>query len=162
MFCTRLLSKMIYNSALNFVFTVSLHSWFLTCLLKNIDNYKLLHLIHCYSSLFMQAAEGNIVVSSSSDHSLTVWKELEQKPLHQFKSNSDPIHALDLYGSEIITGTVANKIGIYSLLDSSSQPNSTTKLSSENFKGTLTNLAVLPTKRLLLLGSDNGIIRLLA
>lgn len=112
--------------------------------------------------LFMQGAEGNIVVSSSSDHSLTVWKELEQKPLHQFKSNSDPIHALDLYGSEIITGTVANKIGIYSLLDSSSQPNSTTKLSSENFKGTLTNLAVLPTKRLLLLGSDNGIIRLLA
>nr|DBA34220.1 TPA: hypothetical protein GDO54_001800 [Pyxicephalus adspersus] len=112
--------------------------------------------------LQMKAAEGNILVSSSSDHSLTVWKELEQKPLHQFKSNSDPIHALDLYGSEIITGTVANKIGIYSLLDSSSQPNSTTKLSSENFKGTLTNLAVLPTKRLLLLGSDNGIIRLLA
>lgn len=112
--------------------------------------------------LQMKAAEGNVVVSSSSDHSLTVWKELEQKPLHQFKSNSDPIHALDLYGSEIITGTVANKIGIYSLLDSSSQPNSTTKLSSENFKGTLTNLAVLPTKRLLLLGSDNGIIRLLA
>ncbi|KAM9319278.1 WD repeat-containing protein 81 [Gastrophryne carolinensis] len=112
--------------------------------------------------LQMKAAEGNLVVSSSSDHSLTVWKELEQKPLHQFKSNSDPIHALDLYGSEIITGTVANKIGIYSLLDSSPKPNSTTKLSSENFKGTLTNLAVLPTKRLLLLGSDNGVVRLLA
>ncbi|XP_053313070.1 WD repeat-containing protein 81 [Spea bombifrons] len=112
--------------------------------------------------LQMKAADGNIVVSSSSDHSLTVWKELEQKPLHHFKSNSDPIHAFDLYGSEIVTGTVANKIGIYSLLDSSSQPNSTTKLSSENFKGTLTHLAVLPTKRLLLLGSDNGVVRLLA
>ncbi|XP_073421776.1 WD repeat-containing protein 81 isoform X1 [Dendrobates tinctorius] len=112
--------------------------------------------------LQMKAADGNLIVSSSSDHSLAVWKELEQKPLHQFKSNSDPIHALDLYGSEIITGTVANKIGIYSLLDSSTQPNSTTKLSSENFKGTLTNLAVLPTKRLLLLGSDNGVVRLLA
>ncbi|KAM8975356.1 WD repeat-containing protein 81 [Pelodytes ibericus] len=112
--------------------------------------------------LQMKAADGNIVVSSSSDHSLTVWKELEQKPIHQFKSNSDPIHAFDLYGSEIVTGTVANKIGIYSLLDSSSQPNSSTKLSSENFKGTLTNLAVLPTKRLLLLGSDNGVVRLLA
>ncbi|XP_056414671.1 WD repeat-containing protein 81 isoform X2 [Hyla sarda] len=112
--------------------------------------------------LQMKASDGNIIVSSSSDHSLTVWKELEQKPLHQFKSNSDPIHALDLYGSEIITGTVANKIGIYSLLDSSTQPNSTTKLSSENFKGTLTNLAVLFNKRLLLLGSDNGVVRLLA
>ncbi|XP_053562202.1 WD repeat-containing protein 81 isoform X2 [Bombina bombina] len=112
--------------------------------------------------LHMKAVEGNIVVSSSSDHSLTVWKELEQKPLHQFKSSSDPIHAFDLYGNEIVTGSGANKIGIYSLLDSSSQPNSTTKLSSENFKGTLTNVAVLPTKRLLLLGSDNGAVRLLA
>uniref|UniRef100_A0A8C5MJS3 WD repeat domain 81 n=1 Tax=Leptobrachium leishanense TaxID=445787 RepID=A0A8C5MJS3_9ANUR len=112
--------------------------------------------------LQMKAADGNIIVSSSSDHSLTVWKELEQKPIHQFKSSSDPIHVFDLYGSEIVTGTVANKIGIYSLSDSSSQPNSSTKLSSENFKGTLTNLAVLPTKRLLLLGSDNGIVRLLA
>ncbi|KAG8450775.1 hypothetical protein GDO86_003152 [Hymenochirus boettgeri] len=112
--------------------------------------------------LQMKASEGNILVSSSSDHSLTVWKELEQKPLHQFKSNSDPIHVFDLYGSEIVTGTVANKIGIYSLLDSSSLPNSTTKLSTENFRGTLTSLAVLPNKRLLLLGSDNGVVRLLA
>eukprot|EP00079_Xenopus_tropicalis_P011388 XP_002937192.1 PREDICTED: WD repeat-containing protein 81 [Xenopus tropicalis] len=112
--------------------------------------------------LQMKAADGNIVVSSSTDHSLTVWKELEQKPLHQFKSNSDPIHVFDLYGNEIVTGTVANKIGIYSMLDSLALPNSTTKLSSENFRGTLTNLAVLPTKRLLLLGSDNGVVRLLA
>nr|XP_033777390.1 WD repeat-containing protein 81 isoform X2 [Geotrypetes seraphini] len=112
--------------------------------------------------LHMKAAEGNIVVSSSSDHSLTVWKELEQKPVHQYKSVSDPIHAFDLYGHEIVTGTVANKIGIYSLLDPSTRPNSTTKLSSENFRGTLTSLAVLPTKRLLLLGAENGIIRLLA
>ncbi|KAM4795186.1 WD repeat-containing protein 81 [Rhinophrynus dorsalis] len=112
--------------------------------------------------LQMKAADGNIVVSSSSDHSLTIWKELEQKPLHHFKSNSDPIHAFDLYCNEIVTGTVANKIGIYSLLDSSTQPNSTTKLSTENFRGTLTNIAVLPTKRLLLLGSDNGVVRLLA
>ncbi|MEE6514885.1 hypothetical protein FKM82_023286, partial [Ascaphus truei] len=110
----------------------------------------------------LQAADGNIVVSSSSDHSLTVWKELEQKPLHQFKSTSDPTHAFDLYDSEIVTGTVANKIGIYSLFGSSALPNSSTKLSSENFRGTLTNLAVLPTKRLLLLGSDNGVVRLLA
>uniref|UniRef100_A0A673VEC5 WD repeat-containing protein 81 n=1 Tax=Suricata suricatta TaxID=37032 RepID=A0A673VEC5_SURSU len=108
----------------------------------------------------LQAVEGSVLVSSSSDHSLTVWKELEQKPTHHYKSASDPIHTFDLYGSEVVTGTVANKIGVCSLLEPPSQ--ATTKLSSENFRGTLTSLALLPTKRHLLLGSDNGVIRLLA
>ncbi|NXV10238.1 WDR81 protein, partial [Cettia cetti] len=112
--------------------------------------------------LQIKAAEGNVLISSSSDHSLTVWKELEQKPLQHYKSASEPIHAFDLYGNEVVTGTVANKIGVYSMLESSALPTSTTKLSSENFRGTLTSLAVLPTKCHLLLGSDNGIIRLLA
>lgn len=112
--------------------------------------------------LQIKAAEGNVLISSSSDHSLTVWKELEQKPLHHYKSASEPIHAFDLYGNEVVTGTVANKIGVYSMLESSALPSSTTKLSSENFRGTLTSLAVLPTKCHLLLGSDNGVIRLLA
>lgn len=110
--------------------------------------------------LQIKAVDGGILVSSSSDHSLTVWKELEQKPTHHYKSASDPIHTFDLYGSEVVTGTVANKIGVCSLLESPSQ--ATTKLSSENFRGTLTSLALLPTKRHLLLGSDNGVIRLLA
>ncbi|XP_008563906.1 PREDICTED: WD repeat-containing protein 81 isoform X1 [Galeopterus variegatus] len=110
--------------------------------------------------LQIKAVEGSVLVSSSSDHSLTVWKELEQKPTHHYKSASDPIHTFDLYGSEVVTGTVANKIGVCSLLEPPSQ--ATTKLSSENFRGTLTNLALLPTKRHLLLGSDNGVIRLLA
>lgn len=107
-----------------------------------------------------QAVEGSVLVSSSSDHSLTVWKELEPKPTHHYKSASDPIHTFDLYGSEVVTGTVANKIGVCSLLEPPSQ--ATTKLSSENFRGTLTSLALLPTKRHLLLGSDNGVVRLLA
>ncbi|XP_064158117.1 WD repeat-containing protein 81 isoform X2 [Anguilla rostrata] len=110
--------------------------------------------------LQMKAAEGNLVISSSTDHTLTVWKE--HKPLHQYKSPSDPIHAFDLYGADIVAGTVANKIGVYSMMDISASPASSTKLSSENFRGTLTSLAVLPTKRLLLLGSENGAIRLLA
>ncbi|KAJ8414653.1 hypothetical protein AAFF_G00038550 [Aldrovandia affinis] len=112
--------------------------------------------------LQMKAAEGNLVISSSTDHTLTVWKDLEHKPLHQYKSPSDPIHAFDLYGAEIVAGTVANKIGVYSMMDISASPSSSTKLSSENFRGTLTSLAILPTKRLLLLGSENGAIRLLA
>uniref|UniRef100_A0A146P4U4 WD repeat-containing protein 81 n=1 Tax=Fundulus heteroclitus TaxID=8078 RepID=A0A146P4U4_FUNHE len=112
--------------------------------------------------LHMKAAEGNLVISSSTDYTLSVWKELENKPLRQYKSQSDHIHAFDLYGSQIVTGTVANKIGVYSMADISLSPVSSTKLSTENFRGTLTSLAVLPTKRLLLLGSDNGAIRLSA
>ncbi|XP_007894685.2 WD repeat-containing protein 81 [Callorhinchus milii] len=111
--------------------------------------------------LQLKAAENNVIISSSTNHSLSVWKEFDQKPFHQYKSPSDPVHTFDLYNNEIVAGTVANKIGIYSLLDTSAHVGMN-KLSSENFRGTLTTLAVLPTKRLLLLGSDNGIIRLLA
>ncbi|XP_076831967.1 WD repeat-containing protein 81 [Brachyhypopomus gauderio] len=112
--------------------------------------------------LQMKAAEGNLLISSSTDHTLMVWKDLEHKPVHLYRTPSDPIHAFDLYGAEIVAGTVANKIGVYSMMNISASPVSSTKLSSENFRGTLTSLAVLPTKRLLLLGSENGAIRLLA
>ena len=112
--------------------------------------------------LVFQAAEGNLVISSSTDYTLAVWKDVEHKPFRVYKSPSDHIHAFDIYGPEIVAGTVANKIGVYSMIDISVNPASSTKLSSENFRGTLTSLAVLPTKRLLLLGSENGAIRLLA
>lgn len=110
--------------------------------------------------LQIKATESNVLISSSSDHSLTVWKELEQKPLQSYKSASEPIHTFDLYSNEVVAGTVANKISVYSLQESLSP--SVTKLSSENFRGTLTSLAILPTKCHLLLGSDNGVVRLLA
>lgn len=121
-----------------------------------------MYLVVVHICVFLQAADGNLLISSSTDHTLTVWKDLEHKPLHLYRTPSDPIHAFDLYGAEIVAGTVANKIGVYSMMDISASPASYTKLSSENFRGTLTSLAVLPTKRLLLLGSENGAIRLLA
>ncbi|XP_078404445.1 WD repeat-containing protein 81 isoform X1 [Cetorhinus maximus] len=111
--------------------------------------------------LQLKTAEGNVVVSSSTDHCLTIWKESDQKPFHHYRSPSDPVHTFDLHGNEIVAGTAANRIGIYSLLGASA-PVAMNKLSSENFRGTLTSLGILPAKRLLLLGSDNGVIRLLA
>ncbi|XP_072909114.1 WD repeat-containing protein 81 isoform X2 [Hemitrygon akajei] len=110
--------------------------------------------------LQLKCAEGNVLVSSSTDHSLTVWTESEPKPVQLYKSPSDPVHTFDLYGDEIVAGTVANRIGIYSL--DGAVPAASSKLSLENFRGVLTSLAVLPAKRLLLLGSDNGSVRLLA
>ncbi|XP_078061022.1 WD repeat-containing protein 81 [Mustelus asterias] len=116
---------------------------------------------HDSDILQLKTAEGNVVVSSSTDHCLTIWKESEQKAVHHYRSPSDPVHIFDLHSNEIVAGTVANRIGIYSLVDTS-VPASMNKLSSENFRGTLTSLGILPAKRLLLLGSDNGVIRLLA
>ncbi|XP_069767707.1 LOW QUALITY PROTEIN: WD repeat-containing protein 81 [Narcine bancroftii] len=110
--------------------------------------------------LQLKSVEGNVLVSSSTDHSLSIWKESDPQPLHHYKSLPDPVHAFDLHGSEIVAGTVANRIGIYSLDGSAAV--ATSKLSWENFRGVLTSLGVLPTKGLLLLGSDNGMIRLLA
>ncbi|KAJ7308874.1 hypothetical protein JRQ81_008148 [Phrynocephalus forsythii] len=110
--------------------------------------------------LQVKATEGNLLLSSSSDHALAVWKELEPKAVQVYRSASEPVHTFDLYGSEMVAGTVANRIGVYPLQEP--LPPSLTKLSSENFRGTLTSLAVLPTKCHLLLGSDNGTVRLLA
>uniref|UniRef100_A0A8C6V6F1 WD repeat domain 81 n=2 Tax=Elapinae TaxID=42168 RepID=A0A8C6V6F1_NAJNA len=110
--------------------------------------------------LQVKATEGNVLVSSSSDHSLTVWKDLEPKPLQVYKSASEPVHTFDLYGHEVVAGTVANRISVYAFQGPSAP--GPTKLSSENFRGTLTSLALLPTKCHLLLGSDNGTVRLLA
>uniref|UniRef100_A0A803T5D5 WD repeat domain 81 n=1 Tax=Anolis carolinensis TaxID=28377 RepID=A0A803T5D5_ANOCA len=111
--------------------------------------------------LQVKATEGNLLVSTSSDQALTVWKELEPKPVQNYKSPWEPVHAFDLFpGGQVVAGTAGNRIGVYALQEP--LPPSLTKLSSENFRGTLTSLAVLPTKGQLLLGSDNGALRLLA
>ncbi|XP_060612737.2 WD repeat-containing protein 81 [Anolis sagrei] len=111
--------------------------------------------------LQVKATEGNLLVSASSDQALTVWKELEPKPVQSYKSPWEPVHAFDLFpGGQVVAGTAGNRIGVYALQEP--LPPSFTKLSSENFRGTLTSLAVLPTKGQLLLGSDNGALRLLA
>ena len=70
------------------------------------------------------------------------------------------MHCLDVYGSELISGTTANRIGVHTAVDVNSSFSST-RLRSDTFKGVLTALHVLPLNRLLLLGADTGAISLL-
>lgn len=87
------------------------------------------------------------------NHKVSVW-------LFCFRGPTEPVHCLDSYSSELISGTTANRIGVHSGIDASASFSST-RLRTETFKGVLTALNVLPLNRLLLLGADTGGITLL-
>lgn len=83
--------------------------------------------------------------------------------LHSFyltRGASEPVHCLNLYNKELISGTTANRIGVHTSVDVEASFSST-KLRSDAFKGLLTSMAILPLNRLLLLGADSGNISLL-
>lgn len=73
---------------------------------------------------------------------------------------SEPVHCLNVYNNELISGTTANRIGVHTSvhLDASFY---SIKLRQDAFKGLLTSMTILPLNRLLLLGADSGSISLL-
>lgn len=77
-----------------------------------------------------------------------------------YRGPTEPVHLISLYGDEVITGTTANRIGVHTSI-SPTASFSSTRLRSDTFRGVLTTMAVLPLNRLMLLGADNGTIRLL-
>lgn len=87
-------------------------------------------------------------------------KKYIDKSLCLFRGPTEPVHLISLYGDEVITGTTANRIGVHTSV-SQTASFSSTRLRSDTFRGVLTTMAVLPLNRLLLLGADNGTIRLL-
>lgn len=77
-----------------------------------------------------------------------------------YRGPTEPVHLMSLYGDELLTGTTANRVGVHTSV-SHTASFSSTRLRSDTFRGVLTTMAVLPLNRLLLLGADNGTIRLL-
>lgn len=73
---------------------------------------------------------------------------------------TEPVHCLNVYNNELISGTTANRIGVHTSINMEASFSST-KLRSDAFKGLLTSMALLPLNRLLLLGADTGTINLL-
>lgn len=110
--------------------------------------------------LQLVAVNEQTIVSSSLDQAVSVWNAADGKLRFNLKGPTEPVHCLDVYGTELISGTTANRIGVYTAVDVNSSFSSI-RLRSDTFKGVLTALHVLPLNRLLLLGADTGAISLL-
>ncbi|KAF4521699.1 hypothetical protein B566_EDAN012997 [Ephemera danica] len=110
--------------------------------------------------LQLVTANESTMVSSSLDQSVGAWStDLGNLKFH-LKGPTEPVHCLSSYGSELISGTTANRIGVHTCVGDQACFSST-RLRSDTFRGVLTAMAVLPLNRLLLLGSDAGHISLL-
>ncbi|GAB6021712.1 hypothetical protein CHUAL_004292 [Chamberlinius hualienensis] len=111
--------------------------------------------------LQVKACNDHTFVTSSLDHHcISVWNADDGKLKCQLRGPNEPVHCLSFYKNELISGTTANRIGVHTSVDTQSSFSST-KLQSDTFKGVLTSMTVLPLNRLMLLGADNGAIRLL-
>ena len=107
-------------------------------------------------------------VSSSLDQTVSVWSNPEGKFKCSLPGTPDtgPIHCVCVNGDEIIMGSVANRItvrkGPWDYQQSDVNLSYTTnKLKADILKSNLTAMKVLPMNRLLLLGQENGTIRLI-
>lgn len=110
--------------------------------------------------LQMKAFNDKFFVSSSLDHSVSVWAAEDTKLHRHLKGATEPVTCLSISQGEVISGTTANRINVHSSIDQKASFAST-RLRSDTFRGILTSMVVLPLNRLLLLGADNGGITLL-
>ncbi|XP_062604872.1 WD repeat-containing protein 81-like isoform X2 [Saccostrea cucullata] len=110
--------------------------------------------------LQVKAFNRNTFVSTSFDNTMKVWNSEDIKDNCVLKGHTEPAHCFTFYRDQVVSATTGNKIGVHSSIDNQANFTST-KLRSDTFKGVLTSLAVLPLNRTLLLGADNGNIRLL-
>ncbi|XP_054269421.1 WD repeat-containing protein 81-like [Macrosteles quadrilineatus] len=110
--------------------------------------------------LQLVAASDTTLVSSSLDQAVSVWNPSEGKLKFNIKGPTEPVHCVDLYGGQLVSGTTANRVGVHSSLDPAATFSSS-RLRSDSFRGVLTTLQVLPLNRLLLLGADTGNITLI-
>ena len=108
-------------------------------------------------------------ISTSLDQTVSVWSNPEGK----FKcslpvaTDTGPIHCLCVNGDEIIMGSAVNRITVRKRpwnnqqgdMDNSSY--NTNKLKGDILKSNLTAMKLLPMNKLLLLGQENGNIRLI-
>lgn len=107
-----------------------------------------------------KAFNDTYLITSSLDHSVSVWNAMETKLHYHLKGATEPVTCLSLHNTGVVSGTTANRINVHTSIDNKAVFTST-KLRSETFRGVIASMAVLPLNRLLLLGADNGGISLL-
>ncbi|CAK9833039.1 WD repeat-containing protein 81 [Anthophora retusa] len=110
--------------------------------------------------LQLEAINETTIISSSLDETIAVWSALDGKLKFHMKGSTEPVHCMSAYEQELVIGTTANRVGVYTSIETTASFSSS-KLKSDTFKGLLTTMAVLPLNRLLLLGADNGGITLI-
>ncbi|XP_039306843.1 WD repeat-containing protein 81 isoform X3 [Solenopsis invicta] len=110
--------------------------------------------------LQLEVINETTIVSSSLDQTIAVWSAIDGKLKFHMKGATEPVHCMAMHEQELVIGTTANRIGVYTTVEMTASLSSS-KLKSDAFKGILTAMAVLPLNRLLLLGADNGGITLL-
>lgn len=110
--------------------------------------------------LQVKAFNKNTFVSTSFDNTMKVWNSEDIKDACILKGHTEPAHCFTFFRDQVISATTGNRIAVHSSVDAQASFTSA-KLRSDTFKGVLTSLAVLPLNRTLLLGADNGSIRLL-
>ncbi|XP_033733462.1 WD repeat-containing protein 81-like [Pecten maximus] len=110
--------------------------------------------------LQMKAYNKTTFLTSSFDQTMKIWNTEDSKDLPCLKGQSEPVHCMSLYKNQIISGTTGNKIGVHASIENQASF-TVTKLKADTFKGVLTSMAILPMNRTVLLGADNGSVRLL-
>ncbi|XP_060555300.1 WD repeat-containing protein 81-like isoform X2 [Ruditapes philippinarum] len=115
---------------------------------------------HDSEILQLRAFNKTSFVSTAFDLNMKLWSVETTSELVTFKGHTEPIHCVRFYKNQIVSATTNNKIGVHTSVDAHANFSST-KLRSEVFKGVLTSMEILPLNRTLLLGADNGVIRLL-
>ncbi|ODM88202.1 WD repeat-containing protein 81 [Orchesella cincta] len=102
----------------------------------------------------------NQLISSSFDQSISVWNLDENRLAFNLRGPTEPVHSLCLHGTELISCTTSNRIGVHCGIDPNSDFSST-RLRSDAFKGIVTSMRHLPLNQFLLVGSDSGNVTLL-
>nr|XP_033329625.1 WD repeat-containing protein 81 isoform X1 [Megalopta genalis] len=110
--------------------------------------------------LQLETINETTIVSSSLDETIAVWSALDGKLKFHMKGTTEPVHCMSTYEQELVIGTTANRVGVFTSIETTAAFSSS-KLKSDTFKGLLTTMAILPLNRLLLLGADNGGITLI-
>jgi len=109
------------------------------------------------------------VISSSLDQSVSVWstptltggvggEATEARLKCNLRGCSEPVHCLAVGAAgQLVTATTANRVGVYEAPTPAARL-AATKLRSDTFRGVVTALALAPLNRVVLLGSDSGVV----
>jgi len=99
-------------------------------------------------------------VSTSLDQTASGWRWEDGRLVSSLRAPAEPLNCVCGHGSEVITGSTANKISVHSGVAKNATV-TVSKIRSEIMKGNLLQMAVLPLNRLLLLATDSGQIHLI-